>query len=104
MEKDQGLDLLIEAAALAPRDILFILAGNGMYKPNLKREVKQKALSNVLFLDGVHPQQLIDLYQTADCLYVGIPPFRWHQYGAGYDSYPVGNVQRCAGNLRRRNP
>ncbi len=82
MEKDQELDLLIEAAALAPRDILFILAGNGMYKPNLKREVKQKALSNVLFLDGVHPQQLIDLYQTADCLYVGIPPFRWHQYGA----------------------
>ena len=82
MEKDQELDLLIEAAALEPRDVLFILAGNGMYKPNLKREVKKRALSNVLFLDGVSPQQLIDLYQAADCLYVGLPPYRWHCYGA----------------------
>ena len=82
VEKDQELDLLIEAAALEPRDVLFILVGNGMYKPNLKREVKKRALSNVLFLDGVSPQQLIDLYQAADCLYVGLPPYRWHCYGA----------------------
>ncbi|MDD3193120.1 MAG: glycosyltransferase family 4 protein [Oscillospiraceae bacterium] len=82
IEKDQELELLIEAAALAPRDVLFVLVGNGIFKPNLKREVKQRALSNVLFLDGVHPQQLVDVYQAADCVYVGLPAYQWHRYGA----------------------
>ena len=82
IEQDQQLELLIEAAALAPRDVLFLLVGNGVFKPNLKREVKQRALTNVLFLDGVNPQQWLDVYRTADCLYVGLPPYRWHQYGA----------------------
>lgn len=82
IERDQGLEFLVESAALAPRDMLFILAGNGVFKSSLKRQVKERGLTNVLFLDGVQPEQLMDLYQEADCVYVGLPPYRWHRYGA----------------------
>ena len=36
----------------------------------------------MLFLDGVLPEQLVDLYGRADCVYVGLRPYRWHRYGA----------------------
>lgn len=82
IDKDRGLELLIESAALAPREVLFILAGNGVFKSQLKRQVKERGLANVLFLDGVQPEQLVDLYTEADCVYVSLPPYRWHRYGA----------------------
>lgn len=82
IEVGKELDLLIQAANQAPRDVLFILVGNGMYKSNLKREVKQNNLPNVLFLDGVQPQQLLDIYQEADCVYVGLTPYPSQKYGA----------------------
>lgn len=82
IDKDQGLEAFIESAALAPREVLFVLAGNGVFKSQLKRLVKEKGLANVLFLDGVLPDQLVDLYGRADCVYVGLRPYRWHRYGA----------------------
>ena len=80
-EKEQNLDLLIGAASQAPREVLFLIVGNGMYKPNLKRTVRERNLSNVLFLDGVAPAQLQDLFEAADGAYVGIYPYRWHRFG-----------------------
>ena len=82
VEKGRGLTWLLEAASQAPAEILFMIAGNGVYKAALKRKAKQQALTNVLFLDGVAPAQWADLYQAADCVYVGMEPRRWHQYGA----------------------
>lgn len=82
IEKDQGLEWLVESAALAPREMLFVLVGNGVFKSRLKRQVKERGLTNVLFLDGVQPEQLVDLYEKADCVYVGLPLYQWHRYGA----------------------
>lgn len=81
-EKEQHLDLLIAAAKTAPHHMMFLIVGNGMYKPNLKRTVREHNLTNVLFLDGVAPGQLQGLFQAADGAYVGIMPHPWHRYGA----------------------
>lgn len=78
-----ALDGLVEAAALSERGVLYIMVGNGMHKPQLKRWVRQHSLSNVLFLDAVDRSQVQDILSLADCLYLGARPLKVYRYGIG---------------------
>ncbi len=78
-----ALDELVEAAGLVKRGTIFILVGNGMHKPPLKRWARQHNLSNVLFLDAVEHSQTQDILSLADCLYLGAKPLQVYRYGIG---------------------
>lgn len=65
---------LIEAAAHpAAANIGFILVGTGIEKPHLRQIVRQRGLSNVLFLDPVPKTAIPSLLTLADIAYIG-----WH--------------------------
>jgi colanic acid biosynthesis glycosyl transferase WcaI len=60
----QALDVLVEAAALAP-DIDFLFVGDGSEKERLQREVAQRSLGNVRFMPPVAADEIADVYQAA---------------------------------------
>ena len=77
----QGLEVVLETAKLIRdlKDVQFVLVGDGMALPGLKKTVSDKGLNNVLFL-GCYPQdRMPGLYALADVLLVHLkddPLFR----------------------------
>lgn len=68
----QGLEVVLEAAKLLRdlKDVQFVLVGDGMALPGLKKMANDQGLNNVLFL-GRYPQDRMPaLYALADVLLV----------------------------------
>lgn len=67
----QGMDIVLELAARLEhrKDIGFLFVGRGSEASRLEMEANQQQLSNVLFFDEIHPDEIPDLY--AQCA-VGI--------------------------------
>ena len=67
----QGLEDVLEAAALlkGTADLLFVLAGNGVLRPKLEREVAARGLDHVRFLPPQGPEDYLALLHASDlCL------------------------------------
>jgi putative colanic acid biosynthesis glycosyltransferase WcaI len=67
MGAKQGLEVVIDAAALAP-DVTFILQGNGSERSTLEEGAISKNLDNVRFLPSLEDGDLADLLIAADVL------------------------------------
>ena len=68
----QGLEVVLDAARLLRdcKDIQFVLVGDGIALPGLKKAASDRNLDNVLFL-GRYPQdRMPGLYALADVLFV----------------------------------
>ena len=78
-----ALDELIESAKKAPKDVLYLLVGNGVHKTPLKRYARQNGLNNILYLDTVEKTQVSSILALADCLYIGALPLKVYKYGVG---------------------
>jgi glycosyltransferase involved in cell wall biosynthesis len=64
----QGLDTIIEAAALAP-DLLFVFVGDGAVKPVLESMVQERNLANVVFLSAQPKERMPGFYAASNaCL------------------------------------
>ena len=71
-----ALDTLINAAALAKKEnpnLVFVLIGNGTEKMRLQKEVADRGLSNVFFLEPIAKKSVPRLLSEFDMLYLG-----WH--------------------------
>lgn len=64
----QGMDVILELAArLAHRDdVGFLFVGRGSDAERLAALAEQRGLSNVVFRDEVHPDEIPDLYSQCD--------------------------------------
>ena len=61
------MQLVLAAEKLqSNKDILFVLVGDGMEKPNLKQVAKEKGLENIQFFDPIPKEQVIDFINAAD--------------------------------------
>jgi glycosyltransferase involved in cell wall biosynthesis len=72
MGRAQGLDTLLEAAALL-RDlsqVQFVLIGDGTELKNLKTFAAEQQLNNVKFLPRVSPEQIANYYPLAELMFV----------------------------------
>jgi glycosyltransferase involved in cell wall biosynthesis len=81
MGEAQGLETVIEAAAFLSdiQAVQFVLVGDGIALPRLKRIVEEKDLCNVRFLGRYPYQEMPNLYALADVLLVHLkddPLFR----------------------------
>lgn len=67
----QGMDIVLELAAKLEhrKDVGFLFVGRGSEANRLEMKANQQQLSNVLFFDEIHPDEIPDLY--AQCA-VGI--------------------------------
>ena len=61
-----GLDLLLDAAAMSPQDIEIVLVGDGVSRPALIERAKGLGLRNVRFLDPVPKSEMPRLLRAAD--------------------------------------
>lgn len=67
----QGLDVVIEAADRLRRypEIIFVLAGDGVFRDSLQKEASEKGLNNIRFLPPQPPEAYLELLQASDvCL------------------------------------
>ena len=72
ISRDKALETLVKAAALLQKDDVGILiAGNGSYKINLKRLIRELKVHNVYWMDRIASQERSSLHAMADCLYLG---------------------------------
>lgn len=98
-----ALDELVESAKEAPRDVMFLLVGNGLHKAPLKRYARQNNLNNILYLDTVEKDQVQSILTLADCLYLGALPLEVYRYGVGmnklYDYMYSARPIVCAMNV-----
>lgn len=78
-----ALDELIESAKYAPKEVLYMLVGNGLHKTPLKRCARENGLNNILYLDTVPKNQVQCVLRLADCLYIGAMPLKVYGYGVG---------------------
>jgi glycosyltransferase involved in cell wall biosynthesis len=77
----QGLDTLVQAAALAgPDEVQLLLAGEGPEQARLREQVRARALSNVQLLGPVTPARVPELYAHA---HAGVVPLRDRRIFAG---------------------
>ena len=72
----QGMDILIDLAEkLQERsDIGFLFVGRGSAVQRLKDSVQTRGLSNVLFFDEIHPDEIPDLYTQCSVGLVALDP------------------------------
>jgi glycosyltransferase involved in cell wall biosynthesis len=86
----QGMDILLDLAAqlLVRRDVGFLFVGRGSEYERLKTIARVKALTNTLFFDEIHPDEIPGLY--AQC-HVGIvtldPRHRSHNIPGKFLTY-----------------
>jgi len=70
----QGLSTLMQAAALAGRDVVQVtIAGDGPDAPLLREQIAARGLDNVRLLGSVAPERVPELYAQADA---GVVPLR----------------------------
>jgi colanic acid biosynthesis glycosyl transferase WcaI len=72
MGRAQGLDTLLEAAALVGdlSNVQFVLIGDGTELDRLKSLAVEKRLNNVKFLPRVSPDKIAKIYPLADLMFV----------------------------------
>lgn len=60
----QGMDIILELAQnlLVRSDVGFLMVGRGSDADRLKKEAQNRRLSNILFFDEIHPDEIPDLY------------------------------------------
>ena len=63
--------LVAAAATLEEKGVGVLICGNGGYKIQLKRLMREHDADNVYLMDRVEPAEVMDLYTLADCLYYG---------------------------------
>jgi len=91
----QGMDILLDLAERlkARQDIGFLFVGRGSEAKRLVAEVQSRKLSNVLFYDEVHPDEIPGLY--AQCL-VGLvaldPRHKSHNIPGKFLTYMQGGL------------
>lgn len=78
-----GLDQLMSAASKLQGKVQIVLVGNGSYKINLKRTVREKGIQNVTFFDAIPKAQVQGMLALADGLFVGARPSPLYTYGIG---------------------
>jgi glycosyltransferase involved in cell wall biosynthesis len=68
-----AIKFLLEAAQLSKHDksIVFIITGKGSELNNLKMEVKNKKLYNVVFIDQIPKKQVQSMIELFDICYIG---------------------------------
>lgn len=67
-----ALNYLVDAASLLTKESIgFVLIGYGTEKNNLKRQVKEKKLHNVFFIDPVRKNMIPSFLNQMDILYLG---------------------------------
>jgi len=78
---NHDLEDFVESANLVGENIRLVLVGNGGNKIMLKRRVRQLSLHNLMFVDGVMPNQVSGMLELADLLYFPLRPTRQARYG-----------------------
>ncbi len=73
----QELDVLIDAAALAP-DLQIVLAGDGPCRDDLEALVRRRNLANVEFTGYVAPEELARYYHASDVLFAQVRQSKLH--------------------------
>ena len=75
LDGEKGLDTLLEAAALLPRDdFQLAIGGIGLYEQPLRRQVQTLGLeSRVVFIGFVEPEDLPSLYNSVDIFVMPSP-------------------------------
>jgi putative colanic acid biosynthesis glycosyltransferase WcaI len=73
----QQLEVLIEAAALAP-DLRVVLAGDGPCRGDLEHLVERRRLANVTFIGYVDPEELTGIYHSSDVLFAQVRQSKLH--------------------------
>jgi len=68
----QGLDTLVEAATVLQdlHDVQFVIVGDGVTLPGLKKAVETRHLDNIRFLGHHAPQEMPAIYTLADVLLI----------------------------------
>jgi len=81
--KANVLEYLIDAAYKLKddKDIEFIIVGKGMEESNLKNEVKDLGLDNVIFLPPVKKTQVQSVLKFVDVCYIGWEHRKVYKYG-----------------------
>lgn len=72
----QGMDILLDLAAElhARTDVGFLFVGRGSEVKRLKDAAVAQRLTNVLFVDEIHPDEIPDLYAQCDAGIVALDP------------------------------
>lgn len=70
--KAQGLDLLVDTAALLKnqKNIRFYLVGDGRARKSLEKKVRQQGIENLVFVGRVSAQEADNYIHYADCAYL----------------------------------
>lgn len=80
--EEKCLNTLIAAAAtLEESGVGVLICGNGGYKIQLKRVMREHDADNVYLMDRIEPEETTALYQMADCLFLGDSRSSAAQYG-----------------------
>ena len=77
-----ALEELIRASSLVDDDVIIVLVGDGVKKPELM-ELARGGSGHLLFLDSVPKDEVQGLLSTADCLYIGAKHCSLYRYGVG---------------------
>lgn len=72
----QGMDIILELAQnlLVRSDVGFLMVGRGSEANRLKKEAQNRRLSNILFFDEIHPDEIPDLYAQCHIGIVSLDP------------------------------
>ena len=70
--KAQGLDLLVDTAALLKnqKNVRFYLVGDGRARKPLEKKVRQQGIENLVFVGRVSAQEADNFIHYADCAYL----------------------------------
>jgi glycosyltransferase involved in cell wall biosynthesis len=78
-----NLTLLVDVAEKlkTQKDIIFRIIGDGAEKNNLKEKVKLKKLKNIFIEDSVSKNQVPNILQNSDILFLSLPNSPLYKYG-----------------------
>lgn len=100
-----GLDVIIDAAAIIEREIpniQFMFIGEGTEKKRLISKANTLSLQNIAFCNAISKQTVPSVLRLADCLIVSIPNFDIYKYGVSlnklFDYCASGKPIILAGN------
>lgn len=72
----QGMDILLDLAEklLVRPDVGFLFVGRGSDAQRLKKSAESRGLTNVIFFDEIHPDEIPDLYSQCSIGIVALDP------------------------------
>ncbi|WP_284456192.1 glycosyltransferase family 4 protein [Alloalcanivorax xenomutans] len=85
-----ALNVLVDAAERLRDypDIVFVLVGGGKEKATLRRRVKERGLSNLIFIDPIPKAQIQSMLSEFDACYIGWLNDDLYRFGIGANKIP----------------